>query len=487
MRHKWNTLALGGILLIMAALARFPVQEITRWHGSRLGSMKLSPSLQQQARERFRSLPLTFVRNEGPIDAKVRYYARGTGFAYYFSPREALFAFRTAVPRPTRWKPVGGVGTTRNYRQTERELEGAALAMRFPGASSSVSLEGRGPEDGPVHCLYGKDPARWRTGLTAYREVAYHELWPGVDLVFGGAAGQMACELDLRPGAGLDAVHLAFYGSRAAKVDPAGRLQLRADFQSLTIERPQCYAVSGGERVPVAGHYRLQHTPDGAATVGIAIDAGSRSHHGLVILLRMAAAPPIPGRDAVEVIDDVAVDAQGAAYVTGPTLSVGLPPHPGAFELPYEDGMDAFVVKLTAAGRRYTTYLGGSSVDAGRLIAADRAGNVRLVGVTQSRDFPTTPGAYDRTYNRGWDLFAVALGATGAELLGATYLGGSAQDNVWSFTLDGAGNAHIAGKTDSPDFPVTAGSFAETGGNEFRATLDGAGQHLLSSTPGVGS
>jgi hypothetical protein len=482
MRAKWNILAVAGMILIAAAMARIPARGVTAWQGPRPARMAVPEPLQQQVRERFRRLPLTFVRNEGQIDPKVRFYARGTGYAVYFSPQEAMFAFRTAHPGPTRWSPAGGAGATHLYRQTEPGLEGAALALRFPGASPHISLEGRWDEEARVNCFCGRDPAHWRTGLTASREVIYRELWPGVDMVFRGAGGQMDYELDLRPGARPEAVHLAYYGSRDTRVDAAGNLQLRAAFEALTIERPRCYEVVGGKRVRVASHYLLERHRDGAATVGIKIDHGLQRHHGLVIAIHVTAKAPITGGDWVDVVDGVAVDGQGSAYVTGPTLAVGLPPHPGAFELPYEDGIDAFVVKLDGAGRRYTTYLGGKGADAGSLLAVDRSGTLHLVGTTQSRDFPTTAGAYDRIHNGGWDLFVVDLDATGARLLGATYLGGSARDIVWSFTLDGAGNACIAGKTDSPDFPATSGSFAETRGSDFRATLDGAGTHLLSCT-----
>jgi Beta-propeller repeat len=479
MRQKWNIPAVGGMLLIAAAMVRAPIQKIAERRGPHLTQTAVPEPLQQQVREHFRRLPLTFVRNEGQIDPAIRFYARRKGFAAYFSPHEAMFGFRTALPRSTRWRPVGGSGATRLYRQTEPGLEGAALAMQFPGASPRVSMAGRRNEPGRVNCFAGKDPPHWRTGLTAYREVVYRGLWPGVDLVFRGAADQMDCELDLRPGARLDQIRLAYYGSHDAGVDPAGNLHLRAAFEALTLQRPQLYEVIDGARVPLAGHFLLQHSPDGAATVGFQIDHGYRRRHALVLTLHLVATSPMEGTDGSDVIDSVAVDGQGAAYVTGTTLSVGLPPHSGAFELPYEDGIDAFVAKLDGTVLRYATYLGGSGADAGRLLAVDRSGSVHLVGTTRSRDFPTTADAYDRTHNGGWDLFIVKLGAGGAELLGATYLGSGGMDVAWSLTLDPAGNVYIAGKMGSPDFPAT-GQFADTEGGDFRAKLDSRGTHLLS-------
>src|SRR5207253_5185216 len=51
----------------------------------------------------------------------------------------------------------------------------------------------------------------------------------------------------------------------------------------------------------------------------------------------------------------------------------------------------------------YSTYLGGTGLDAGAGIAVDGSGSAYVTGETLSADFPTTPGAYDTTYNGGGD------------------------------------------------------------------------------------
>ena len=92
----------------------------------------------------------------------------------------------------------------------------------------------------------------------------------------------------------------------------------------------------------------------------------------------------------------------GSAYVTGFTFSASYPTTRGAFDTTYDGRTDAFVTKLNASGSAlaYSTFLGGTSGDSGHGIAV-RFGRAFVTGTTQSADYPTTPGAFDRTFNGG--------------------------------------------------------------------------------------
>ncbi len=97
----------------------------------------------------------------------------------------------------------------------------------------------------------------------------------------------------------------------------------------------------------------------------------------------------------------IAVDASGNAYLTGFTSSSDFPATAGAFQT--TGGGGPFVTKLNATGSAllYSTYLGESGVDVvvgGGRIAVDASGNAYITGVTDSSNFPTTPGAFQTTY-----------------------------------------------------------------------------------------
>ena len=68
-----------------------------------------------------------------------------------------------------------------------------------------------------------------------------------------------------------------------------------------------------------------------------------------------------------------------------------------------------------------------------------------------------------------------------------TFLGGAAHEAGNGIAVDGAGNSYIAGTTQSPDFPTTAGAFRRTGSAQnnsdvFVTKLNPAGTALVYST-----
>jgi beta-propeller repeat-containing protein len=157
------------------------------------------------------------------------------------------------------------------------------------------------------------------------------------------------------------------------------------------------------------------------------------------------------------------VDALGNAYVTGVTQSADFPITPGAFQTTVR-GDDGFVTKLDPTGARVlsSTFVGGSGQDWCAEIAIDAAGNVYLTGATQSTDFPTTPGTIQSTFRGLYDAVVLKLNATFSALVYSSYLGGTGLDAGVDIAVDAAGTAYVGGYTGSTNFPVTPGAFQTT-------------------------
>jgi hypothetical protein len=177
----------------------------------------------------------------------------------------------------------------------------------------------------------------------------------------------------------------------------------------------------------------------------------------------------------------IALDGSGNIYVAG-AAEGGLPVTAGAFQTTYLGGSgrsDPFFMKINpalsgAASVVYATYLGGSSgVDTATGIALDGSGNAYLEGYTQSGDFPTTSGAFQRQIT-GLAAFVAKLDPAlsgAASLVYSTYLGTAAAGYVSNdgyitdtgiaggIAVDSAGDAYVTSATTETDFPTTAGAY----------------------------
>ncbi|HWC13842.1 MAG TPA: hypothetical protein VG929_04535 [Actinomycetota bacterium] len=168
------------------------------------------------------------------------------------------------------------------------------------------------------------------------------------------------------------------------------------------------------------------------------------------------------------VAKDLALDAQGNAYVTGSVETHSFTSTPGAAQPVGGGRVDAFVAKVSPAGALlYGSYLGTSGYEQAFGIDVDDEGHAYVSGRTNSDTFPTTQGAYDGALDGHTDTFVTQLSADGSSIVYSTLLGGSSSEGpvVWAdrwgatgVAVDDTGAAYVAGVTRSGDFPVTAGA-----------------------------
>lgn len=150
----------------------------------------------------------------------------------------------------------------------------------------------------------------------------------------------------------------------------------------------------------------------------------------------------------------IAVDASGAAYLTGTTNSADwATPYGGGTCEAGESGQrpcdDVAVVKVDAAGNPvYARFFGGAADDYGTAMAVNASGEAYVTGSIGSAVF--TP------YGGACDAFVVKLSAAGT-LTYARALGGSADDAGSSLALDASGAVYITGYTASTDFLAAYG------------------------------
>jgi hypothetical protein len=458
-----------GLLGVAALLSLFA----PRLTGAQVAAAA-APTSPQVAYSR---LPLVFEANHGQIASPVQFLARGQGYTLWLTPTEAMLAFArhghsSASPAAT------------------EQLAAPVVRMTLLGAHPAPQVMGKEVLPGKVHYVRGRDPTHWRTHVPTYAKVHYRAVYPGIDLVYYGNHGQLEFDFVVAPGADPTRISLGFRGADRVDVDPQGDLLLRIGGDELRLHQPRIYqdADSGTQVIP--GRYVVLPPPsdmgqrEGMHHVGIDVDTYDPSQP--LIIDPVLGYATYLGGGADDAGRGIAVDATGAAYIVGETMSDDFPITPGVVQSQLRGASDIFVAKLAPDGTAlvYATYLGGAAEDFGRGIAVDATGAAYVTGETASADFPTTPGAVQPALGGFVDAFVAKLAPDGAALIYATFLGGGDFDGGRAVVVDAAGAAYVTGDA-SADFPVTPGAVQPTlhgFRDAFVTKLAPAGTALVYST-----
>jgi hypothetical protein len=486
-----------------------------------LHTMSAEAGRQAHRNEVFGRVPLHFDANMGQSQSQVKFLAHGSGYTVFLTSSDAVL-----------------------------RLPGAAFRMALLGANDAARATGRQELPGKANYFIGSDSARWRTNVPTYARVQYDGVYPGIDLSYYGNQHQLEYDFIVNPGADPTAIALRFQGAERLELEPSGDLIVHTGAGAVRQRAPTIFQREERGRRRVAGGYVLRRNQEVGFHIAaydrrraLVIDpalvystflGGSGDDSGLSIALdhgrriyvtgstnsadfptTVGAFDPTAnggndvfvskmnragtelaystylggsGEDGGRV--GITVDSAGRAYVTGSTSSTDFPTTAGAFQTTLAGpSHDAFVAKLDRSGSalQYSTYLGGSGDDMGQNIAVDDDGRAYVTGDAGADDFPTTPGAFDTTFNGGpFDAFVTKLNRTGTALVYSTFVGGSATDRARDITLDGAGRAHITGFTSSLDFPTTSQAFDTTynGGafDAFVTKLNPSGSSLAYSS-----
>ena len=414
--------------------------------------------------------PLAFEINLGQTDARARYLARGNGIDLYLTEAGALLTMTQPLPAATApvrapWQVDYGVRADPDPRAAATPAttrRASTLRYGFAGANAHPRVEGLDPLPGYANYFLGNDPRQWRTQVPTYRRVRYHEVYPGVDVVYYGDDGKLEFDVEVAPGADLAQVRLRVDGADALALDASGDLRVRTALGELTQHRPVVYQVLGAQRRELRGSYAL-HERD------VAFDVAGYDRRVALVLDPTLVWTSQVGGSAADANYGVAVDASGNWYFAGfsdHSATVNFPTTLGAYQTGNNGGSDAFVRKLSNDGTTvlYSTLLGGSGNDNANGIGVDAAGNAYVVGTTYSGNFPTQ-SALQSAYPAGSNgaAFVASLNSSGSGLNYSTYLAGSAgfflSTSGNGIAVDAAGNAYVTGETTTDNLPTSASAF----------------------------
>jgi hypothetical protein len=424
-------LVVGGFALTLAVSGNGPAQPAT------------NPS------------SLLFVENEGQFDEAVR--------------------FRLDGDDRTLWLTEDGLWLSLLEPTTQ---QGVHLKLIFVGANSRPQLQPFEPRPTRFSYFMSNDPAGWYSGVATWGGVRYVELYPGIDLELAGENGRftprLICRDDCREG--LPLVALQIEGAEAIGVEE-GQLRLQTAVGEVMLP---LFRVEGGEGFdfsPQVDGNRVVMPFGGALPVvakGMAIPADEPDDllYGTFL-----------GGSASDHVRALTRDGAGATYLTGQSSSVDFPTTAGAFVVGGDDSFVFLAkLNSAGSDLDYAAFLGGNDTDYSRAIAVDSNGAAYLTGLTGSTNFPTTFNAYDRTFNGGThDSFVAKIEPGGTILAYSTFLGGNAAEFSEGIAVDGNGVAYTAGTTTSTNFPITNGG-SPLPANGYVTKISSNGENLIFST-----
>lgn len=224
------------------------------------------------------------------------------------------------------------------------------------------------------------------------------------------------------------------------------------------------------------------------------------------------------GGSSDELPHSLVADSLGRLFVMGTTSSADYPTSNGALQsgfqggqliqlgslgVNYVNGSDVVISALSPNGQELeaSTYVGGSGNDGMNLAAAlkynyadeirgeidlDADGNILVGSSTYSSDFPVTTGTVQENIGGGQDGVFFVLNPSMTTLLASTFVGGSGDDAVFSFSFSSEMGVTLGGGTESENLNIPATAFSSTfsGGSAdgFVLTLDEFATEILSGS-----
>lgn len=443
--------AIGAMLI-----AAFLTASVFLLWGTLLSADKSDGAHGSDVAEDYASLPLSFQPNTGSAAGGIDYLTHTQQGSIYLSSRGAALALN---------------GVSQRFQ------------LQMLGASA-VNPVARERLPGVVNDLRGDDPRAWKTNIPTFERVRYPGLYPGISLDWYGNQRQL--EYDFRVAAGADPgqIGMRVAGADSVRVTEKGDLVIKIGGESVRQRAPIAYQpAERGRRDRVEVSFTVEQN-----TVGFKLGAYDKERSLVIDPLILGYSTYLGGTDS-DAGEAIAVASTGQAYITGWTNSEdfdtlnALDPSGGDPRDAFVSKLSADGSFLV-----WSTYLGGSGAEFGNSIAVDSNGAAYVTGNTNSTDF-STANPIQPTLAGGRDAFVTKLARTGDALVYSTYLGGSSpfeeegEEDARGIAVDSTGAAYVVGGTTTTDFP-TVGAIEGDSEKEdaFIAKLTPAGDALAYST-----
>jgi hypothetical protein len=384
-----------------------------------------------EARPCIQRASLNFVRSIDATGATIFKIQSGNGTVFFQEDR-IVFALRNDDS-----KGASGVAQQQNEYEAPRKLRNVfsktddykLVNAVFQNMEKSCRLEGW-DEVPETQAVFRVSPSTSVVRDIQFSRICYRNIYPGTDLLFYCSNGNLEYEYIVYSWADTGRVHLACSGGEINGVRTLEELLTNINAQTITL-------------APERNHYERE---------------GNRK----ISAVSPSAYTRFYGSDGGEGILGITIGKNNLIYISGSTTSLKLPNMNDSLKSAVSSDWDSYIMIISPNGDSVlsTTIIGGSGNEAMSVVALDSNGNVYLSLFTDSRDFPTSAGAFQKGYGGGeYDGAVVKMDPLCRSIVYSTYIGGNAYDEIWGMTVDTSGCVYITGLTDSENYPITAKAF----------------------------
>jgi gliding motility-associated-like protein len=387
--------------------------------------------------------------------------------------------------------------------ETETSNKAQIIFSHFKNSTWKGATREENLSDHYRNYYIGTDQSKWRSKVHSVGKVMLDQYYQGIDFEIKGANENIKYAFHVHPGADPSLIESTIEGSDKVELID-GELHITTLFGDIVERKPVAWTIKDGQKKKVEVHFVLENNvlkyvfPNGYdETAELVIDPD------IVFSTFSGSTMDNWGMTATG-------DAQGNLYAAGivfanPNGPTGnYPTVAGSFDVTFNGGtqyslggaiggFDVAITKFNPSGTAllYSTYFGGSANESAHSLVTDNLGNLYIMGVTSSINFPMSAGCYDNSFNGGFDiltnelqfnatdLYVARFSADGTALVGSTYVGGTDNDGIntgalfYNYGDPFRGEiivknnfVYVASSTLSADFPTVLASQTTLNGSQ---------------------
>ena len=384
---------------------------------------------------------VTMRPNRGQWDSRIDYsiglqsgnmYLEQTGFTYFF------YQFN---------------GHTHDTEHQDEEMKGYCVKSHFLNAKKSASIIESKKQSYYRNYFLGSDKNNWKTKIYDVQEVEYKAKYPNIDLLISTTGEQVKYSWIILPGGNFRDIQWQYDGAKEISLLPSGELRVDHGLGHFIEGKPIAWKLKNGRKVPLKVNYRFNEK-----TFSFDLN-GSYTDSDTLVIDPSLTFSSFTGSLADNWGFTAAPDPEGNLYAGGIVFGSGYPVTTGVVDAVFNGGtptdgapptsslsigFDVGISKFNSLGTAFifSTYIGGSANETPHSVVSDDQGNMYLLGVTASPNFPTSTGCYDNSFGggntvspdnlkfTGSDIYVLELNPTGTSLMASTFVGGTGNDGI---------------------------------------------------------